>query len=103
MRCRRSALAVLFLLYWVTALPAAETRYDDILYLDEWNQPVLHLKALSRIPLTSSRDPNSVIAYLAEGQDVQIVGLGEAQHYVAARIATGPARGWVDARALEAP
>ncbi len=95
--------AVLFLLYWVAALPAAEIRYDDVLYLDEAKQPVLRLKALARTPLTSSRDPDSVIAYLAEGQPVEIIGLGEMQHYVAARTATGAARGWVDARALEAP
>ena len=95
--------AVLFLLSWVATLPATETRYDDVLYLDEWKQPALHLKALSRTPLTSSRNPDSVIAYLAERQPVEIIGLGDTQHYVSARIATGIARGWVDAKALEAP
>jgi hypothetical protein len=103
MRCRASTFAVLYLLCGTAVLPAAEIRYDDVIYLDEWKQPTLHLKALQRTPVTFSRDPRSVVAYLAPGEVVEIIGLGEAQHYVAARIATGTARGWVDAQALEAP
>ena len=102
MRCRVSKFVVLWLLC-VTALPAAEVRYDDVLYLDEWKQPVLYLRSIYRTPITFSRDPRSVLAYLAPGEAVEVVGLGEGQHYVAARIATGTVRGWVDAKALEAP
>ena len=96
-------MAVLYLLWGLAALLAAEIRYDDVIYLEEWKQPALHLKALYRTPITFSHDPRSVLAYLAPGEVVEIVGLGEAQHYVAARIATGTTRGWVDAQALEAP
>ena len=103
MRCRASTFAVLCLLCGAAALPAAEIRYDDVIYLDEWKQPALHLKALYRTPITFSRDPRSILAYLAQGEVVEVVGLGEAQHYVAARIATGAARGWGEAQALEAP
>jgi hypothetical protein len=103
MRCRASAFAVLCLLCVAASLPAAEVRYDDVIYLDEWKQPTVHLKTLYRTPITFSRDPRSVLAYLAQGEVVEVVGLGETQHYVAARIATGAARGWVDAQALEAP
>jgi hypothetical protein len=103
MQCRTSAFAMLCLLCGAAVLSAAEIRYDDVIYLDEWKQPALHLKALHRTPLTFSRDQSSILAYLAPGEVVEIVGLGETQHYVAARIPTGPARGWVDAQALEAP
>jgi hypothetical protein len=103
MRCRVSTFAVLCLLCGTAAVAAAEIRYDDVIYLDEWKQPAVHLKALHRTPVTFSRDPRSVLAYLAPGEVVEIVGLGEAQHYVTARIATGTTRGWVDAQALEAP
>ncbi|HXI82890.1 MAG TPA: hypothetical protein VNL17_02225 [Verrucomicrobiae bacterium] len=103
MRWQRSTFAVLCLLCGAAALPAAETRYDDVLYLDEWKQPVLYLRTLYRTPITFSRDPRSVRAYLAPGEAVEVVALGETRHYVAARIATGAARGWVDAQALEAP
>jgi len=96
-------MAVLYLLWGLAALLAAEIRPDDVIYLEEWKQPTLHLKALYRTPITFSHDPRSVVAYLAPGEVVEIVGLGEAQHYVAARIATGTTRGWVDAQALEAP
>jgi len=102
MQCRASTFAASYLLC-VAALPAAEIRYDDVIYLDESKQPALHLKALYRTPITFSRDPRSVRAYLAQGEAVEVVGLSETQHYVTARIATGAARGWVDAKALEAP
>jgi hypothetical protein len=98
-----------FVLVAVLALSAAatgcsaETRYDDVIYFDESKQPTVRLKVLHRTPITFSPDPQSVIGYLAEGQRVEVVGLGENQHYVSARVATGTARGWVDARALEAP
>jgi hypothetical protein len=85
----------------VMALHAAEVRYDDVVYLNDWNQPVLHLKALRRVPVTFSRDPNSVIGYLAKGQSVEIIGLGENQHCVKASLATGSVSGWVEANALE--
>lgn len=85
----------------VAALHGAEVRYDDVVYLNDWDQPVLHLKALRRAPVTFSRDPNSVIGYLAKGQSMEIIGLGENQHCVVASLATGSARGWVEADALE--
>jgi hypothetical protein len=85
------------------AARAAEIRYDDVLYLDELKQPALEMKVLDRTALLFSRDARSVIAHLAKGQSVTLIGFGEKLHYVAAQIVTGPARGWVAAEALEAP
>ena len=102
MRCRTSAFTVLYLLCGA-ALLGAEIRYANVIYLDESKQPAIHLKTLHRTPITVSRDPSSVLAYLAPGEMVEILGLGETQHYVAARVATGAAKGWVDAEALETP
>jgi hypothetical protein len=103
MRYRTSAFAVLYLLCGAAALRAAEIRDAEVIYLDEWKQPALHLKTLHRTPITFSRDQSSVLAYLAPGEVVEIVGLGETEYYVVARIATGAAKGWVDAQALEPP
>jgi hypothetical protein len=94
---------MLYLLCGAVALRAVEIRYDDVIYLDEWKQPTLHLKTLYRAPITFTRDQSSVVAYLAPGEVVEILGMGETQHYVAARIATGTARGWVATQALESP
>ncbi len=96
-------LAILVAVLQSVTLCVAEVRYDDVIYLAEWNQPPLHLKVLYRTPLTSTRDPHSMIAYLTEGQPVEVIGLGESQDYVKTRVATGPAQGWVNADALEAP
>ncbi|MGA2221527.1 MAG: hypothetical protein ABSH21_07090 [Verrucomicrobiia bacterium] len=51
--------------------------------------------------MTCSRDESSSITYLAKGQPVTAIGLGETMDYVAARTVTDQARGWVDVRALE--
>lgn len=96
-------LTVLLVACRISGAAAAEIRHDDVLYLDDWKQPPLQLKVLRRAAITFSRDPRSVVAHLAQGQTVHVVGLGERLHYVSARIATGPARGWVEAGALEAP
>ena len=82
---------------------ATEPRYDDVIYLADWKQPPLHLRVLHRAPLTSTRDPNSMRAYLTAGQTVEVVGLGESEDYVKTRIATGPVQGWIAADALEIP
>lgn len=100
---RAAVLTASFALLGTVVLHAAKIRYDDVLYLDESNQPALHLKALRRTPIAASRDSQSAVAYLAEGQVVEVIGLGENQHYVSAHIVTGPARGWVDSQAMEAP
>ncbi len=94
---------MLYLLCGMGVLRGAEIRDADIIYLDESNQPVIHLKVLHRTPITVSREPSTVLGYLTPGQEVEIFGLGETQYYVAARIATGDAKGWVDAEALEPP
>ena len=104
--CRQWNLRTLAIL--VTALPmmgvyAGEIRNDGVIFLSDMNQPPLHLKALRRTPITASRDSQSVIAYLAPGQSVEIVGLGEIQHEIKARTATGFVDGWVDGKALQAP
>ncbi|HUJ09484.1 MAG TPA: hypothetical protein VL171_05605 [Verrucomicrobiae bacterium] len=85
------------------ALYAADSLYDDVYYLADLKEPTLHLKVLRRTPVTFSRDPQSVIAYLAAGQTVEVVGLGESQDAVNARTAMGKVQGWVAASALVAP
>jgi hypothetical protein len=94
---------MLYLLCGAAALAAAEIRDDDVIYLDEWKQPAFYLKTLYRAPITFTRDRQSILAYLAPGEVVEVIALGETQHYVTARIATGATQGWVDAQALEAP
>jgi hypothetical protein len=103
MRSRVTVFVMLLVLSGAAILQAAEIRYDDVIYLDGLNQPSLHLKALRRTPVMFWRDLDSVIGYLAEHQAVEIIGVGENQHLVSARVATGPVQGWVDAQALEAP
>lgn len=103
MLSRGSVLTALIVLLGTVVVHAAPIRYDDVLYLDESKEPALHLKALRRTPIASARDSQGATAYLAEGQVVEVIGLGENQHYVSARIATGTARGWVDSQAMEAP
>jgi hypothetical protein len=93
-------LFVALLLIAATA-QAAEIRSSNVLYLDELKYPPLELKAWHRAPITFSRDRNSVIAYLAKDQPVQVLGVGDQQFYVSAEIPTGPARGWVDSADLE--
>jgi len=103
MQHRTFVLAVLFALFGVTVLRAAEVRYDDAVYLNDSREPTLHLKVLHRTPITFSRDPQSLNAFLAEGQTVDVIGLAESQYYVSARIATGLTKGWVDAKSVETP
>jgi hypothetical protein len=103
MRCRVSALAVLCLLFGAVTLLAAEIRYNDVVYLGELKQHTIHLKTLQRTPITSSRDQSSVLGYLAPGSAVEILGWGETQCYIVATVTGRAVKGWVDARALEAP
>lgn len=93
----------LLLLVFAGRAWAAEIRYPDVLYLDDAKQPPLTVKTLRRVPITFSRDQSRIIAYLAKGQPVAVLGFGEARYYVEAQIVTGSARGWVDADALESP
>ena len=102
MRYRALFLSIAFILFGPVVL-YAEVRYDDVIYLDDAHEPTLHLKVLRRTPINVSRDPQSLDAYLAEGQTVDVIGLGETQYYVSGRTATGLTEGWVDARSIEAP
>lgn len=78
-----------------------ETRYDDIVYLDEAKAKPLPLKTIRRVALTVSRDQSTVLAYLAKGETVWVLGFGQGRHYVETMIPTGKARGWIDEEALE--
>lgn len=82
---------------------AAEVADNDLLYLEKGKQAALELKALRRAPITFSRGRAGVIAYLAKGQPVTVLALGESEDYVSAHTATAVVKGWVDASALEAP
>lgn len=103
MRRRVLVLTAVFALLGTAILRGAETRYDDVIYLDGLNQPSLRLKVLRRTPVAFSRELESVIGSLAERQMVEVIGVGENRDLVSARVATGPVRGWADAQALEAP
>jgi hypothetical protein len=67
------------------------------------SEPALELKVLHRAPLTSHQDSSGLIAFLAKGQTVSVLELGERMYYVVARTPTGDARGWIDASLVEAP
>jgi hypothetical protein len=91
-------------LWRTAALCAAEIHYyDDVAYLDELKHPSIHLKILHRTPIMSSRDQSGVLGYLVPGTAVEVLGLGETQYYVTARITTRLVKGWVDAEAVEKP
>lgn len=96
-------LAVILTACTVSSVIGAETRDRNVFYLDEWKQPPLQLRALRRTPLTFSLTEGRDVAFLAKGQPVTVIGLGETMHYVEAQTVTGPARGWVKAAALERP
>jgi hypothetical protein len=96
-------MAVFFALFVAATAHAADVRDDDVIHLGEAHQPTLRLKVLHRTTISVSRDGVGVLGNLAEGQAVEVIDLGENQHYVSARVATGSVQGWVDARALEAP
>jgi hypothetical protein len=89
----------------MTAMNArgADIRYSDVMYLDEVDLPPLMLKVVARAPLTFTRDNSSILGYVSPGQVVTVLGVGEQQYYIATRIATGPARGWVRLDAMEKP
>ena len=64
----------------------------------------LQLKALRRAPIMQLRDDGrSVVGYLTRGENVTVLELGDAKHFVVAGTALGQVRGWVEAKALEAP
>src|SRR5437867_3336257 len=103
MKTRCWLMAVVQAAWLAGAVSAAEIRYSDVFYLDEWKQAPLQLKAITRVPIMFSRDQSNVIAHIPKGQVATVIGWTEATYYVIVQIATGPARGWVDVRGLETP
>lgn len=104
-RCAKviTLLTAALILVGLGPVSAAEIRYPDVLYLDELKHAPVELKTIERTPLSFSRDPRSVMAFLAKGQPVTVLGFGETNNYVSCRISTGPAKGWVRADALAEP
>lgn len=96
-------LAVVLATGAMVSVHAAVSRPGDVFYLDEWKQPPFQLRALGRAPMTVSPNESRDVAYLAKGQPVTVIGLGETTDYVEVQTATGPACGWVNAAALEPP
>lgn len=96
-------LMILATLLVAGSVTGAEIRYADVVYLDDIKAPPLQLKVLTRSPLTFSRDSSSLLGHVAAGQVVNVLAIGTGQYYIATRIATGPARGWMQASACEAP
>jgi hypothetical protein len=53
------------------------------------------------VPLTFSRDQSTILAPLAAGQNVWLIGYAEKRYYISSVITTGAVRGWVDTNALQ--
>ncbi|MSR65224.1 MAG: hypothetical protein EXS18_05520 [Verrucomicrobiae bacterium] len=78
-----------------------ETRYNDVVYLDEAKAKPFPLKTIRRVDFTDTRDASTVLAKLAKGATVWVFGFGPGRDYVEATTPKGKARGWVDEDALE--
>ena len=91
----------LLLAVCVTAARGVENRFSDVFYLDEAGLKPITLKTLRSVPLTFSRDQSTILAPLAAGQGVWLIGYAEKRFYVSSVIRTGAVRGWVDVDALE--
>ncbi|NIP76241.1 MAG: hypothetical protein GTN90_09740, partial [Xanthomonadales bacterium] len=92
---------VLFCLVAWVATQAAETGSEEVIYLEELGLSPVRLRVLRRTPLSQSPNMRRASVYVARGRPIELLGWTEARYYVAARTATGPARGWVDAAAIE--
>jgi hypothetical protein len=82
-------------------LPAAEIRYEDVIYLDQVHAKPLPLKVLRDAKLTVSRDQSTLLAYLEAGQTVWLLGFSDTRYYAETIIPSGKARGWVNIEAVE--
>ena len=87
----------------VTGVPGAETRYDDVVYFADFNHPPLLLKVLRQTVVIFPRNSKKVVANLAAGKSVSVIGLGETQYFIEVRKTFGNVQGWVDVSALTAP
>jgi len=98
---RRLTIFLVALGVFSLTLRADETRYDDVVYLDEAHAKPLPLKTTRRVALAESRDQSNVLLHLDPGQTVWVRGFGPGWDYVQASVFAGSTRGWVDADALE--
>jgi hypothetical protein len=96
-------------LYWLAMFLAAlapaaaqDVHKQDVISRDELRQAPLKLKALHRTPITRSPEGYGLVAFLAKGQPVTVLEMGETMDHVSAQAPTGPVEGWVDAAAVEA-
>lgn len=91
------ALCMAFLLLLaIWGLHAAEKlRLEDVVYLDDFMDKSVELKAVKTTPLTFSRDGNSVIDSIRAKQSVRLIGIGPERYLVQARVTNGRAEGWV--------
>ncbi|MBI5395584.1 MAG: hypothetical protein HZA91_09845 [Verrucomicrobia bacterium] len=94
-------LGVLLLVAGVTGASGVENRFSDVFYLDEAGLKPIPLKTLRAVALTFSRDQSTILAPLAAGRGVWLIGYAERRYYVSSVITTGAVRGWVDADALQ--
>jgi|ERR1051326_6840131 hypothetical protein len=78
-----------------------ETRYDDVVYLDEAKAKPFPLKTIRRVDFTDGREQSTLLAKLDKGATVWILGFGPGRDYVEATTPKGKARGWVEEDALE--
>ncbi len=82
---------------------AAEILKQEVVSREEMRQAPLELKALRRTPITLSPEQYGLVAFLARGQSVTVLEMGETMDYISAVSPTGPVEGWVYAGALETP
>ena len=89
-------------LFLAVNLGAVESRFPDVLYLDEIGEKLPVMRTTRTAGLSSSPDMKNVLWTLFANQSVQLIGYYPGVYYVETKVSTGTARGWVEAGAIEA-
>ncbi|MBI4026035.1 MAG: hypothetical protein HY360_13700 [Verrucomicrobia bacterium] len=92
-----TALAVACGIAWA----ADRLRLDGVLYVEDYVEKPVELKALNPTLLTFSRDGSAPLDNIRAGQHVRLLGIGEDRYLVRARVTNGRADGWVVASDME--
>lgn len=74
---------------------ADRLRLEDVVYLEDYFDKPVELKAVRATSLTFSRDGTGAIDTISPRQTVVLVGIGAERYLVRARVSTGRADGWV--------
>jgi len=85
------------MLFWcvlVSIHAADRLRQGDVVYLEDYLEKTVELKALRITPLTFTRDGTGMLDTLRANQYVQLLGIGTDRYFVQARATNGKTQGW---------